>query len=221
MVVDAQRRARVALRVEVDDQDLEPDWASAAATLTVVVVLPTPPFWLATVRTRVWSGFGKALPGQRDPPAGVHGHLPGQRRVVVGGGQRIGKRGPLTFHLCQGRPGDRSPRCSALFHVERPVHAGRCWRGVVRHSIEPSAATAASWGEFHVERPCRMSCVMLGGTPATGGGVRRASAGRLHGRLGQRCLGRPPSSEVAWAASKALSAAVGFTGNLGHGGLSD
>ena len=26
-----------------------PAWASAAATLTVVVVLPTPPFWFATV----------------------------------------------------------------------------------------------------------------------------------------------------------------------------
>ena len=35
-----------------------PSWASAAATLTVVVVLPTPPFWLATTITRVASGRG-------------------------------------------------------------------------------------------------------------------------------------------------------------------
>ena len=32
--------------------------ASAAATLTVLVVFPTPPFWLATVITRRWVGRG-------------------------------------------------------------------------------------------------------------------------------------------------------------------
>ncbi len=36
--------------------------ASAAARLTVVVVLPTPPFWLATVRIRVWLGAGSGSP---------------------------------------------------------------------------------------------------------------------------------------------------------------
>ena len=39
-----------------------PAWASAAATLTVVVVLPTPPFWLATVITRVCAGRGTVRP---------------------------------------------------------------------------------------------------------------------------------------------------------------
>ena len=39
-----------------------PDIASAAARFTVVVVLPTPPFWLATVRTRVCSGTGSRWP---------------------------------------------------------------------------------------------------------------------------------------------------------------
>src|SRR5690606_38889793 len=33
--------------------------ASAAARLTVVVVLPTPPFWFAIVKIRVASGSGK------------------------------------------------------------------------------------------------------------------------------------------------------------------
>jgi len=28
----------------------------------LVVVLPTPPFWFATVKIRVWSGLGKILP---------------------------------------------------------------------------------------------------------------------------------------------------------------
>ena len=35
-----------------------PSWASAAATFTVVVVLPTPPFWFATTTIRVASGRG-------------------------------------------------------------------------------------------------------------------------------------------------------------------
>ena len=39
-----------------------PAWARAAATLTVVVVFPTPPFWLATVITRVRAGRGTARP---------------------------------------------------------------------------------------------------------------------------------------------------------------
>ena len=39
-----------------------PAWARAAATLTVVVVFPTPPFWLATVMTRVRAGRGTARP---------------------------------------------------------------------------------------------------------------------------------------------------------------
>ena len=37
-----------------------PIWASAAPRFTVVVVLPTPPFWLATTMTRVAGGRGKA-----------------------------------------------------------------------------------------------------------------------------------------------------------------
>jgi hypothetical protein len=32
--------------------------ARAAAILTAVVVLPTPPFWLATVKIRVFKGVG-------------------------------------------------------------------------------------------------------------------------------------------------------------------
>ena len=39
-----------------------PCWASAAAMFTAVVVLPTPPFWLATTITRVWSGRGSGAP---------------------------------------------------------------------------------------------------------------------------------------------------------------
>ena len=39
-----------------------PAWARAAATLTVVVVLPTPPFWFATVSTRVRGGRGTGRP---------------------------------------------------------------------------------------------------------------------------------------------------------------
>ena len=38
--------------------------ASEAARLTVVVVLPTPPFWLATTMTRVCSGRGRPSPAR-------------------------------------------------------------------------------------------------------------------------------------------------------------
>ena len=45
----------IALWVHVDEQDGQVrQWTSAAARLTAVVVLPTPPFWFATART---SGF--------------------------------------------------------------------------------------------------------------------------------------------------------------------
>ena len=42
-----------------------PAAARAAAMLTVVVVLPTPPFWLETVKIRVFSGFGRSRPRRR------------------------------------------------------------------------------------------------------------------------------------------------------------
>ena len=41
------RHGRVGLRIEVDEQGLQPFWARPAARLMAVVVLPTPPFWLA------------------------------------------------------------------------------------------------------------------------------------------------------------------------------
>jgi hypothetical protein len=43
----AQARARVALRVHVDQQHALLRAASEAAALTLVVVFPTPPFWFA------------------------------------------------------------------------------------------------------------------------------------------------------------------------------
>ena len=51
-----------------------PNWASAAATFTVEVVLPTPPFWLATTMTLVASGRASGWPRQ--------GALPGQKHVL-------------------------------------------------------------------------------------------------------------------------------------------
>ena len=52
--LDAEVRAGVGLRVEVEDADaLARRAARAAARLTVVVVLPTPPFWLMTAIRRM------------------------------------------------------------------------------------------------------------------------------------------------------------------------
>ena len=65
-----------------------PSWASAAATLTVDVVLPTPPFWLATTNTRVSSGRGTARP-RCSPPVRARTECSAARasgvRVVVEG----------------------------------------------------------------------------------------------------------------------------------------
>ena len=57
-----------------------PSWAKAAATFTVDVVLPTPPFWLATTRTRVASGRA-----ERGPQPGA---LLGHQHVLGGLRQR-------------------------------------------------------------------------------------------------------------------------------------
>ncbi len=59
-----------------------PSWARPAATLTVDVVLPTPPFWLATTKTRVACGRGMPCASQA---AGA-----GQDRVLGGLRQRRG-----------------------------------------------------------------------------------------------------------------------------------
>ena len=108
-----------------------PAWANAAATFTVVVVLPTPPFWFATVRIAGVVRLGEDLARQGDPAAGVHGYLARERRVVVGcrqlGSQRrafqlvLGPRGtspsvtgvPLrgfTWNAGHGRSGRRGQR---------------------------------------------------------------------------------------------------------------
>ena len=51
-MIDVQRGGRVALRVQVDDEHPRAVLGQQAARLTAVVVLPTPPFWLAIVMTR-------------------------------------------------------------------------------------------------------------------------------------------------------------------------
>ena len=55
---DAARQ--IALRIDVDQQDLRPASASDVARLMAVVVLPTPPFWLATATMRP-AGLGLLL----------------------------------------------------------------------------------------------------------------------------------------------------------------
>ena len=56
---------------------LRPPIASAAATLTAVVVLPTPPFWLATVKIRVLMGLGIGSLRRRIPTTFAAGLVPG------------------------------------------------------------------------------------------------------------------------------------------------
>ena len=52
LVSDPEPRGGVALRVEVDDQDPVAELGEGRPRLTAVVLLPTPPFWLATAMIR-------------------------------------------------------------------------------------------------------------------------------------------------------------------------
>ena len=58
-MVDAERGARVALGSRSMTSVRSPCSASAAAMFTAVVVFPTPPFWLAIVKTRCRAGRGR------------------------------------------------------------------------------------------------------------------------------------------------------------------
>ena len=82
MVLDAQRGGGVALRVEVDHEHPLAELGQGGGELTVDVVLPTPPFWLATTITRVRAGRGMA--------GALPGAVPGQHGVLGGPGQRRG-----------------------------------------------------------------------------------------------------------------------------------
>lgn len=64
VVIDAQGRGGIALGSRSTTRTRAPCRASEAARLTVVVVLPTPPFWLATTMTRVRSGRGSPSPAR-------------------------------------------------------------------------------------------------------------------------------------------------------------
>ena len=86
-----------------------PDWAMAAATFTVVVVLPTPPFWFATVRIRVCGGAGKGRPTRRDAPPGVLGDLDGERCRVVDPRQTVHEMHPMRVVVAVGRCRQRVP----------------------------------------------------------------------------------------------------------------
>jgi hypothetical protein len=57
------------LRVEVDEQHPRPYSASAAPRLMVVVVLPTPPFWLHMAMTRAgpWEASGRGREVRQHP----------------------------------------------------------------------------------------------------------------------------------------------------------
>ena len=91
LMADAEAGAGIALRVDVDEQDLRPPTARAEARLMAVVVLPTPPFWLATAMMRgrlVWSGMADLAHFQDAAiaPCGV-GYALGFH-VPEGGGER-------------------------------------------------------------------------------------------------------------------------------------
>ena len=133
-----------------------PDWASAAATLTVVVVLPTPPFWLATVRTRGETGLGNGRPvsWMRRRVLSASSRAKGVSVPGVGMAAASASRSarssfscvPVTVVIHRLVP---SPRCDDFpfkggccrDFVHRVVHSGGLrglivWDRVVRRSLE-------------------------------------------------------------------------------------
>ena len=64
-LVDAAAHRRVALRIDVDQQHAPLGRGERAARLTAVVVLPTPPFWLATAMTRFMDCQAYSRQGKR------------------------------------------------------------------------------------------------------------------------------------------------------------
>ena len=121
-----------------------PAWASAAATLTVVVVFPTPPFWFATVMHPGVRRSRDRAAAERDPLARVGGDGRGQGRLPVGSGHR---RGDLGAHLgvvvgwgrpcgplgCRrGSPAGCRWLCVALRRVASTAAVGRLARRVRR-----------------------------------------------------------------------------------------
>ena len=66
LALDAEPGRGVALRVEVDDQHMLADGGSAVPRLMAVVVLPTPPFWLAIASTRGRPPSAARLSGLRE-----------------------------------------------------------------------------------------------------------------------------------------------------------
>ena len=51
--------------------------------MTVVVVLPTPPFWFETVKIRVFAGAGSGSVASACTPASEISELAGERSAVV------------------------------------------------------------------------------------------------------------------------------------------
>ena len=91
-----------------------PSWASAAATFTVVVVLPTPPFWLATTMTRVRVGTRHRRPRSR---------APSRASTVCSAARASGVRvvvGPASASSAEVRraSGRRRAAQAAMFHVK-------------------------------------------------------------------------------------------------------
>ena len=77
-VVDTQRGRGISLRIQIETGRSDRRAPAPAAMFTVVVVLPTPPFWLATTNTRGRSAWAEStlkprlrLDEMPEPGAGV------------------------------------------------------------------------------------------------------------------------------------------------------
>ena len=173
--------------------------ASAAATLTAVVVLPTPPFWLATANTRA----GRARPGLLPHVHHVHGggRLAGDRRVEFGG---------------VSRETGASAACAVL--AVRRHRARREHRSLALVSRE-TAGSAVGRRSFHVKHRPRSCARPRPRVPRAGATTVVGSASRSAPQVERPRRRRSPGPDATASSVTSTSAVAALDGEQLSAGL--
>ena len=188
--LDPETCAGIALRVEIDDEDRAPHAASAVARLIAVVVLPTPPFWLATAIIRVLFDMARDAPGQMvRSPSGYHKTIRvGKARMkLLAQIHHLAGSGDLGFGAAPFRNRHRVPGVSCRPRAQKPVERRQCPRGDDR-----GAEIGKSFDAAVVDLPS----ARIPGSPSTG---TRPCAGPIQQDGTRRCKHRQDEPREAAA----------------------
>ena len=96
-MIDAERRAGVALGVQVDDEHLTAPLGQSGGHVDRGRCLADPTFLVGDSQHPGLPGPRQFTPGENDAFARRLGHRPGQGRVVIPGWQRVGQGQALGF----------------------------------------------------------------------------------------------------------------------------